>query len=57
MVVDAIGGRDPEILANLRDGGRIALVTDGMDDKIEDFPLPIGKPFGHVHGLRMVETQ
>src|SRR5262249_20395498 len=47
MIVDAVGGADSEVLADLADGGRITLVLDAPFDEGEDLLLAFGERLVH----------
>src|SRR5205823_7276496 len=47
MVVDAVGGADAEVFADLADRGRVALVLDALLDESEDLFLAFGQRLGH----------
>src|SRR3954468_24248290 len=47
MIVDAVGGADPEVLADLADGRPVSLVLDALLDEGEDLFLALGQRLGH----------
>lgn len=45
MIVDAVGGGDIEMVADFAEGGRIAMLFDGVDDEVVDHLLAFGEFF------------
>ena len=53
VIVDAVGGADAEVLADLAQRRRIAALVDGGGDELEDVSLALSQMVGHERGSTM----